>query len=391
MNIKQVRNNIAALKLFTFLDSLYPLSILLIVWYYQITGSYTLAAAMFGISTIASGLFEIPSGIISDKLGRVRNIRISAFLWFISYVIAALAGTAGSLGTMLLIITAIISGLAGALNSGTKEALIYETLADVRKQSKFDIAFSRIMMFEQIGAMCGAGIAATVMFFADLQILAWITAIVGALFFTSSFLLREPKTAPKVTATGIRHFLTAAREIWRDKKLRALVGIKMLDGSGTYSIEGAYFATLIPAPIVPFARLFRQFTGAIGFYIAPFVRRFGFLRILLLSEIGSIIFRIVGVGINTIITPFVNSATNLFYGLNTTASNSLMQESFTDEQRATMKNIQSLLASISEGLLLLMFGVIADLCSLRAAIVASIIQSIIIAILYWRMFKRYKN
>jgi MFS family permease len=390
MTIRRVRNNIAALKLFTFLDALYPLSILAVVWFYQVTGSYALAAMMFAISITSQGIFEIPSGIISDKLGRVLNIRISALLWFACYLITALAGIVAN-GTILLIIAAIVGGLAGALNSGTKEALIYETLADARKQSKFDIAFSRIMMFEQIGAMCGAGIAAGVMFFANLQTLTWVTAGVGSLFFASSFLLIEPKTAPKSTATGAKHFWTAAKEIWRDKKLRAIVGIKMLDGSGAYALEGAYFSTLIPAPLVPFARLFRQFTGAIGFYVAPFIRRFGFLRILMLSSIGSMIFKAFGVGANNIATPFVNSATNLFYGLDMTAANALMQESFTDEQRATMKNIQSLLSSISEGALLLIFGAIADLWSLRMAIFATLAIDLVVATCYWRLLKKHKN
>lgn len=390
MTIRHVRNNIVALKFFTFLDALYPMSILAVVWFYKITGSYTLAATMFAIQIISQALFEVPTGIISDKLGRVLNIRISALLWFLSYLTTAFAGISTE-GTVMLIIAALIGGLAGSLNSGTKEALIYETLADGRKKDKFDVAFSRIMMFEQIGAMCGAGIAATVMFFANLSTLAWLTALIGLLFLISSFFLREPTATQNSQSTSLKHFWIAAREIWNDKKLRAIVGIKMLDGSGAYSLEGAYFATLLPLPLVPFARAFRQFTGAIGFYIAPFVRRFGFLKILMFSSIASMLLKFLGISLNNIATPFLNSATNIFYGLDMTASNSLMQESFTNHQRATMKSIQSFLASISEGALLLVFGAIADFWSVRMAIAVTLVIDVIVATCYWKLFKKYNK
>jgi len=389
MNIREVRNNIAALKLFSFLDSLYPMSILAVVWFYTITGSYALAAMMFSISMISKGIFEIPSGMISDKLKRVINIRASAGLWFLSYFLTAASSVFG--GTAMLVFASVIGGLAFALYSGTMEALIYETLADARKQDKFDIVFSRFNMIGQIGAMCGAGIAASIMFFADLYALAWLTAFVGALFFVSSFLLAEPATRIKSGAAPIKYFWVSLRRIWRNKKLRTLIGIKMLGGDATYLMEGAYFAMLIPAPLIPFARLFRQFTGAIGFYLAPFIRKLGFLRILLFSNIGSMLFFAFGLGINGKASPFVMSSTNLFYGFNMTATQSLMQKEFSPQQRATMGNIQSLLIGTAGGIQLIFLGLIADAWGLRFALASTLILDVIMTAGYWRLFKKYKS
>ena len=122
---------------------------------------------MFAIQTISQALLEIPTGVLSDKYSRILNLRLSAFLWFISYFFTALSGSV-SQGTAVLIFASIIGGLAGSLNSGTKEALIYETLTDCRKQSKFSVVFSRIMFWEQIGAIFGALIAVGTMFLFDL-------------------------------------------------------------------------------------------------------------------------------------------------------------------------------------------------------------------------------
>ncbi len=383
------RHNIMALKFFSFLDALYPMSILAIVWFYTVTGSYTAAAMMFGIQTIAQAILEIPTGVLSDKYSRVFNLRCSAFLWFASYFLTAMAGTS-SYGTLVLIIAAIVGGLAGALNSGTKEALIYETLADCRRQNKFDFVYSRIMFWEQIGAMFGAGIAAGLMFLSNIYVVAWATVVIGFLFFVSAFWLQEPASRQRSELSSWNQVWVAFRQIWTDKKLRKLIGIRMLDGPYGYFMEGAYFATLIPASLIPFARLFRQFTGAVGFYLAKFVKKIGFLRTLIYASGGASVAKLMGLVINGIATPFVNSSTNLFYGFDMTAYNALLQENFSDQQRATMQNIQSLLMSIGGCATLFIFGKIADHYSILTAMWWSVVMDFIVTFAYWKLFKNKK-
>lgn len=386
MTVCRARHNILALKFFSFIDSLYPMSILAIVWFYQVTGSYTTAAMMFAIQTISQAVLEIPTGILSDKYSRVFNLRLSAFLWFASYFFTALSGCVPH-GTLVLVLASIIGGLAGSLNSGTKEALIYETLADCRKQSKFSAVFSRIMFWEQIGAIGGALIATGTMFFFNLQILAWFTVGFGFLFFISSLFLYEPINRQKSEKSSFKLLWSSCRQILKDKKLRSLIGINMLQCPTAYNMEGVYFATLIPSSLIPLARLFRQFTGAIGFYMAAFIKKTGFLKTLIFSNAGSFVFNSIGLLLNGIVTPFINSATNLFYGFNHTAYNALLQENFSDKQRATMQNIQSLVSSISGGILLLIFGKIADNYSLLTAMWCTTVLNLIIAMAYYKLFK----
>ena len=107
MTACRARHNILALKFFSFIDALYPMSILAVVWFYQVTGSYTTAAMMFAIQTISQALLEIPTGVLSDKYSRILNLRLSAFLWFISYFFTALSGSVSSYGTVILIFASV--------------------------------------------------------------------------------------------------------------------------------------------------------------------------------------------------------------------------------------------------------------------------------------------
>ena len=98
-----------------------------------------------------------------------------------------------------------------------------------------------------------------------------------------------------------------------------------------------------------------------------------------------------GLLLNGVATPFINSATNLFYGFNHTAYNALLQENFSDKQRATMQNIQSLLSSIAGGILLLIFGQIADCFSILTAMWCTTILNLIVTLAYYNLFKTDYN
>ena len=74
MNIEK---NISTLKWFSFwwIWTLYPLAI---IYYSQISGSFALGISIFSVEMISSALFEVPTGIFSDKIGRKKTVAIGA-------------------------------------------------------------------------------------------------------------------------------------------------------------------------------------------------------------------------------------------------------------------------------------------------------------------------
>jgi MFS family permease len=343
---------------------------------------------MFSLSVITQSISEIPAGVFSDKIGRVKTIRLAAFLHLVSYMLTALAGTFGSIS--LLIVASLVLGVGLAFASGTWESLIYETMQDARKSDKYDVAYSRIRAFGQLGSMIGAGIAMLVAFVFSLNVLAWVTVGICVIMLIPTMFLLEPSVIQKEQAPTIKHFVTAICNIWGNKKLRRLAAIKVLGGSDTYNLEGAYFNTLIPTYLVPVARLLRQFTGFIGFLIVPYIRKWGLFKVLLMSNIGSFVAKALGIGLNNTFSPFIISSTNFFYGIDTTASSALAQKEFSAQQRATMGSIISMGASVMDGLLLFCYGLIGDVFSIQAAIAAPLVINAVIIVGYYKMSKMYK-
>ncbi|HBO10654.1 TPA: hypothetical protein DD448_01765, partial [Candidatus Collierbacteria bacterium] len=59
------RHNVRLLKIFNFLIGFSLFAPLAIIYFSRVSGSYTLGASIFGITMLASAIFEVPTGIWS--------------------------------------------------------------------------------------------------------------------------------------------------------------------------------------------------------------------------------------------------------------------------------------------------------------------------------------
>ena len=387
----EIRRNILLFKLYFLLANMWPLAALAVVYFQKITGSYAFALGIFSIANIVQSIAEVPTGVISDRMGRRKTMVISAILNTGAYVLYALAGTLAM--KYLLILGAVVGAIGGAFESGTDDALMYETMEELRKADKYDIIYARSKTFGQIGLGTGALIAAIVTYFYSLTVLAWVSAIVsvGGLLVTWRFV--EPKNHSVEECTSVKHFIAAIKAFVQNKKLRILSTIQMFNRSISYSshcFESAYFNILIPTWAVNVARIVKQTCGAISYAIAPYFRKFGFYRILVASTIGMTIIKLTAVILNNFVTPFLHSCVNILYGTSSTAESALLQKELSSKQRATMGSIVSLFGGILSALVYWLTGVIADNVSVLFAIIVLLFCNVFITGGYYWMLKRYK-
>ncbi len=75
MNISK---NVKLLKWFNFFSDFSLFSPIAILYFTQITGSFALGMSIFSVGMISAALFEVPTGIFSDKIGRKKTITLGA-------------------------------------------------------------------------------------------------------------------------------------------------------------------------------------------------------------------------------------------------------------------------------------------------------------------------
>ena len=388
----EIRRNILLFKLYYLFSEIWPLSVLSIVFFQQITGSYAFALGVFSIANIVQSIAEVPTGILSDKIGRKKTMVVSSVLTLLTFAIFALAGTLGY--KYLLILGGVFWAIADAFASGTDDALMYETMEELRKADKYDILYARSKIFGQIGLGTGALIAAFVTYFYSLTVLAWVSVAFGIIPIFICLRFVEPKNHTREDATSFKYFVTAIKAFIQNKKLRILATIQMLNrgiGFTAHRFESAYFNMLIPTWAVNIARVIKQTCGAISYAIAPYFRRFGFYRILVASTIGMTIIKATAVAMNNFVTPFLQSCVNILYGTASTAESALLQQELSSKQRATMGSIVSLLGGILSAVIYWGVGVVADNTSVLFAIIALIVCNVFISGGYYWMLKKYRK
>ena len=96
------------------------------VWflYFQKTLSASEAILLYAIYDVATTALEVPSGYMSDRLGRRKTLIASAIVAFLGVVLLAVGGSFWAFAAAQVLI-----GAGGAFASGTDEAMLYESLA----------------------------------------------------------------------------------------------------------------------------------------------------------------------------------------------------------------------------------------------------------------------
>lgn len=84
------RKNVRLLSIFNFLIGFSLFAPLAIIYFSRVSGSFTLGASVFGITMLASAIFEVPTGIWSDKVGRKQTIILGSWARVIAFILYAI-------------------------------------------------------------------------------------------------------------------------------------------------------------------------------------------------------------------------------------------------------------------------------------------------------------
>ena len=357
------------------------------IYFAKVTGSYVLGLSVFSIAMISSAVFEIPTGIFSDLIGR-------KYTTILSGLFLSLMGVAYAIGLNYgwLVAGAILEGLARALNSGNNDALLYDSLNRSDRKEELEKYMGRIGAAEQwasgIAAVLG-GILAAISF----KLAMWLSVIPLLLCFITSWWLLEIKNEEKGEGNVYLHLKEAISNFVKNKKIRylslsSIIGFGL--GEAGFQFTNVFVATLWPLWAIGTARMFSNAGAAIGFgFSGKLLKKFRAVKILMFEQISSKIISLFSLIFPTVASPALMSTTSLLYGPSMVAENSLFQREFSDKQRATMGSLNSLGRSIFFAIAALGLGWLADLTSPRIALIGGQILGITSVWLTWKLLKLF--
>lgn len=378
------------MKWFNFFSDFRPNAPIAILYFSQVTGSFALGMLVFSIFSLSTSAFEVPTGVFSDKIGRKKTMVLGAFISALSLVITAIGGS-----FWFLAFGAVMGGLAQALFSGNNDALVYDSLAEIKKEHFFHEHIGKINALFQAGLGTSALLAALLADF-SFSFIYWIAVIPQAISLCISFAIKEPKVHKKDGEGNVYvHLKEALKKFKENSKLRHLSLSSILRfgmGEVGHQFIPAFVSTVWPVWAIGIARSMDHFFGFIGFhYAGNVINRFSSFKVLITGQILSALLIGGAVAIPGVWSPILIALTSISFGFTLVALDALMQREFSNEQRATMGSLNALFGSIFFGVFAFAFGLIADQLGTAQPLLITQILSLFIVYLYVRMFKRHQK
>ena len=372
-----LQRNILLFKIYYFFWRFKPLATLMIVYFSQIMQSYTLATAVFAIFNISYAVLKIPSGLISDKIGRKQVIIVANGCLFSAFCLLAISGQFKV--KWLLYIFSVIWGIGEALSAGTIEALMYETTQNLKQSDKFYVVYAKSMFFDQFGCALGAFSAMAITYFLPLQVVAWFAALPAFMQFFISFYFINPNVQKKHISISVEDVLIALKQFKNNKCLLfyALADIYFSTlGDISHRLESAYFKLFASDWIINFARMLKHFFGMLGFAFMSYLGKFSKVKIFFVSITCNIVVRITALIFNNIGAPFIHMFINFFYATAATAKTDILQQEYKAEYRATTQSIIEFVKGVYMAGIMLVLGIFADAYSIYSVMILLVILRI---------------
>src|SRR3989344_496632 len=384
-----MHKNIKLLALFNFFTDFHLFSAILIIYFAQVTGSYALGMSLFSVAMVSSALFEVPTGVFSDYMGRKKTMVMGAVC-----AVLAIAFYAIGVNYWILFIGALFEGLQRAWYSGNNDALLYETLSNSNSKDDYDHYLGKTSAMFQVAAAVGIIVGGFIAVW-SFPLVMWLSVVPQVICLIISLLIIEPVRNSNQSSNIYTHLIAAAKKIWMNKKLRLLNISSIISyaiGESTYQFRAAFVNTLWPLWAVGFSQILSSIGAAISYwYSGKLIKKVGAFRLLLISNIYSKVINIGSVAMATVGSPVLLSSTSLFHGANDVANSKLMQKEFTDEQRATLGSINSFMGNLAFGFLAVVLGIFADKFGPAKALLFAYIFSLPTLLINWVLFKENKN
>lgn len=153
------------------------------IYFSQISGSYLLSLSIFAVANLSGAIFEVPTGIFSDLVGRKYTTVLGGLAYTLSGIAYALGGS-----YWWLVVGAILGGLGRSFYSGNNDALLYDSLHQSNHRTQLESWIGRIGAVEQ-WALGGSALLGGILASVSIGLVMWISVIPLLFCFISSFWL----------------------------------------------------------------------------------------------------------------------------------------------------------------------------------------------------------
>lgn len=341
-------------------------------------------------STFAMALtiLEIPSGYFADVYGRKTALTLGSFIQVIGILIFVLSNT-----FKIFLLGELIIGIGGSLVSGAGEALLYDSLIELKKENAYKKISGNLFFYGRMAAVI-SNIIGAILATIFLRLPFYLTLIPYTAWILVNCTLHEPKKHQKQYEKW-EHFTRILKESFHNHKLKYFI----------------IYAAIPPAFFLMSFWLYQSYMGFIGlpiFYFGFVVAGMNIFSgmcskyaekierlvspkgsLILLPALAIGVWLILGNTKNIWLIPLLCITSGL-WGFSTPIFQNFIQQMTTSDRRTTVLSIQSFL---TRGIFLILapfLGWITDLYDVQTALLMAAALLFFLSGLSLIMLKRIK-
>jgi MFS family permease len=291
---------------------------------------------------------------------------------------------------------AVCEGLSRTFFSGNNTALLFESVQQSGKENDFaDISAKANSMF-QLALGISASVGAILALYFSLSMLFWATVIPQVFGLILSFFIIEPKIhTEKIDTNAYAHLKMAMHGFLTNKKLRLLI-ISDAISEGVeevmHDFRPAFIALVWPMWAVGVYRtIVHGFSYVSYLFAGKIIRKYTAPVTLFASSILSSVLNFAALLLSNIFSPIILALSDLLFGTNRTAIETLQQNEFSDEQRATMGSLSGMLGSLLFAIAAVFFGWFADMYGIAPSLLLGEVLLLSVPYLNYQIFKHLKQ
>ncbi len=342
-----------------------------------------LVASLIAIAQLAQAIFEIPTGIVSDRFGRILCLRLGALASLASVICYAVGQN-----YWWLLIGVIFEGLNRAFFSGNNEALIYESLSDSGQKHKYQHEFGKTNSWLELSGFI-SGLVGGLVAIKSLSLLFSLSIIPQFVGVIISWWLIEPKKHQPLLFGLKIHLKSALKTYIQNQKVRLVSAASVIGfaiGDSTWSFQSLFYNLFLPTWLVSYVMSINFFTSTIGFrFGGKLLDKIKAKTVLFYGEIYGRVLYLISLIFPSVLSPFLMATASITYGPTTIAKSQLLQTEFTNHQRATMVSINSFTGNILYALVSVLIGFIADKYGTINALLLGQICLLSVVFIYYKL------
>ena len=215
MIMQNLKSNINLYYVFSFIGSIQFYGPIFALFFQSFSLSQTQILSFLSIYAISTILFEIPTGIFSDYIGRKKTLLISSILLSLCFFIFAFGNN-----YWYFAVAYLIMGLSGAFSSGTDQSFLYDTLLNLKKENKFKKILGKSAFIENLAVIISMALGG-LLFSINHKFPYLLTAIIASLNIFIVLFFKEPPRI-KSNKSLLKHTLLSFKIFHKNKKLLML-------------------------------------------------------------------------------------------------------------------------------------------------------------------------